>query len=171
MTGVILSIFLGWAGGYRFYKKQYGIGILYLFTGGIFCFGWIFDIFCSIKEISQKNNVKFSKSDKELRFYDIVVRGVTYETKKSNRSRQDLLSYIKDGTQVYIEKYIYSDLPALSVNESISGEDIGSIPAEITSEIYATFSNPTFIVTKFVKYGGKNGKNYGCKIDFIVKES
>ena len=170
MTGLILSVFLGWAGGYRFYKKQYGMGILYFFTCGLFCFGWIFDIFCSIKELVTKKMSEVPIKDKELRFYDITVRGVVYETKKSNRSRQDVLSNLTDGTQVYIEKYIYSGAPALSVNESISGEDIGAIPAEITSEIFATFSNPTFIVTKFIIYGGKNGKNYGCKVDFIVKE-
>lgn len=171
MTGIILAVFLGWAGGYRFYKKQYGLGFLYLFTGGLCCFGWLFDIYCSLKDVSSKNNNQKLNSKKELRFYDIVVRGVIYETKKSNRSRQDLLSNLKDGTQVYIEKYIYSGAPALSVNESITGEDIGALPAEITAEIYDTFSNPTFIVTKFVKYGGENGNNYGCKVDFIVKES
>ena len=26
MQGIIIALLLGWAGGYRFYKKQYGLG-------------------------------------------------------------------------------------------------------------------------------------------------
>ncbi len=50
MTGILLAIFLGWAGGYRFYKKQYGMGILYLCTFGLFYVGWVIDIVKSVKE-------------------------------------------------------------------------------------------------------------------------
>ena len=44
MTGILLAVFLGWAGGYRFYKGNIGVGILYLFTFGFFGIGWIIDI-------------------------------------------------------------------------------------------------------------------------------
>lgn len=44
MTGLLVAIFLGWAGGYRFYKKQYVLGVIYLFTFGIAWIGWIVDI-------------------------------------------------------------------------------------------------------------------------------
>ena len=50
MTGLIIAIVLGWAGGYRFYKKQVGLGILYLLSGGICGIGWIVDIICAYKE-------------------------------------------------------------------------------------------------------------------------
>lgn len=41
---LLLAIFLGQFGAYRFFKHQYGLGILYLFTGGLFFIGWIVDI-------------------------------------------------------------------------------------------------------------------------------
>ena len=44
MAGLLIAIFLGWFGGYRFYKKQIGLGILYLFTVGLFGIGWLVDI-------------------------------------------------------------------------------------------------------------------------------
>ena len=44
MTGLIIAITLGWAGGYQFYKHKIGMGILYLLTGGLFCIGWVMDI-------------------------------------------------------------------------------------------------------------------------------
>lgn len=50
MTGIIVAVLLGWLGGYRFYKKQYGLGVLYLLTFGLFCIGWIVDIIVAIKE-------------------------------------------------------------------------------------------------------------------------
>lgn len=40
-----LAVFLGWCGAHKFYEGKAGMGILYLFTGGLFCIGWIIDIF------------------------------------------------------------------------------------------------------------------------------
>ena len=52
-TRILIVIFLGPFGVHKFIDKKYGMGILYLFTGGLFGIGWIVDIF---KEISGKNN-------------------------------------------------------------------------------------------------------------------
>ena len=38
-----LCLFLGWIGAHKFYEKKNGMGILYLFTLGLFGIGWIFD--------------------------------------------------------------------------------------------------------------------------------
>ena len=44
-VALILCIFLGPLGIHRFYVGKVGSGILYLFTCGLFCIGWIVDIF------------------------------------------------------------------------------------------------------------------------------
>lgn len=41
---LLLCLFLGIFGVHKFYEEKIGIGILYLFTGGLFCIGWIVDI-------------------------------------------------------------------------------------------------------------------------------
>lgn len=41
---VILALFFGCIGAHRFYTGRVGLGILYLFTCGLFCFGWIIDV-------------------------------------------------------------------------------------------------------------------------------
>lgn len=52
-TRILIVIFLGPFGVHKFIDKKYGMGILYLFTGGLFGIGWIVDIF---KEVFEKNN-------------------------------------------------------------------------------------------------------------------
>ena len=41
---LLLCIFLGVYGAHKFYEEKYGLGILYLFTAGLFLIGWIIDI-------------------------------------------------------------------------------------------------------------------------------
>lgn len=53
---LLLTILFGWLGYYRFHKKQYGMGILYLITGGLFCIGWFYDIFKAATEKDTKSN-------------------------------------------------------------------------------------------------------------------
>lgn len=43
-TALILCIVLGMVGAHHFYVGRIGMGILYLFTGGLFFIGWIADI-------------------------------------------------------------------------------------------------------------------------------
>lgn len=40
----LLCFFLGGLGAHKFYEGRVGMGILYLFTGGLFGIGWICDI-------------------------------------------------------------------------------------------------------------------------------
>lgn len=39
----LLCLFLGYLGAHKFYEGKIGMGILYLFTLGIFGFGWVID--------------------------------------------------------------------------------------------------------------------------------
>lgn len=43
-VALILCIFLGYLGAHKFYEGKIGMGILYLFTGGLFIVGVIIDI-------------------------------------------------------------------------------------------------------------------------------
>lgn len=43
-VALLLCIFLGYFGAHKFYEGKAGMGILYLFTMGLFGIGWIVDI-------------------------------------------------------------------------------------------------------------------------------
>lgn len=55
---ILIVVFLGWLGIHKFIDGNYKIGILYLFTFGLFGIGWTIDI---IKEIT-RNNCSIGKS-------------------------------------------------------------------------------------------------------------
>ncbi len=56
----ILLTFFGFCGFHRMYQGKWFTGFLYLFTGGFFLIGWIYD-FCTLNEqISEKNSRRFS---------------------------------------------------------------------------------------------------------------
>lgn len=70
MTGLLIAIFLGWAGGYRFYKKQPVWGVIYLFTFGIAWLGWIVDIVIALNEYMKSRHtapVPAAVSEPEIR--------------------------------------------------------------------------------------------------------
>lgn len=43
-TILLCTILGGWFGLHKYMRKQIGMGILYTFTAGLFCIGWIVDI-------------------------------------------------------------------------------------------------------------------------------
>lgn len=42
-VALLLCIFLGWLGAHKFYEGKIGMGVLYLFTWGLFGIGWFID--------------------------------------------------------------------------------------------------------------------------------
>ncbi len=44
-VALLLCIFLGFFGAHKFYEGKAGMGILYIFTGGLFCIGVVIDFF------------------------------------------------------------------------------------------------------------------------------
>lgn len=41
---LVLCIFLGFLGAHKFYEGKGGLGLLYIFTCGLFFIGWLYDI-------------------------------------------------------------------------------------------------------------------------------
>lgn len=60
LVALLLCIFLGGLGIHRFYLGYTGMGLLYLFTGGIFGIGWFIDIILLIIDgLTPKGQAEF----------------------------------------------------------------------------------------------------------------
>lgn len=57
LTEVLLCVFLGWAGIHKFYQKKKKMGLVYLFTFGLFCIGWWSDVIRMIMAYVGKKNI------------------------------------------------------------------------------------------------------------------
>ena len=44
LVAFLLCLFLGYLGVHRFYAGKIGTGLIYFFTGGFFCIGWLIDL-------------------------------------------------------------------------------------------------------------------------------
>ena len=54
-TAYLLCFFLGYLGAHKFYLGKVGMGILYLFTFGIFGIGWFLDAFTLGNQVDMYN--------------------------------------------------------------------------------------------------------------------
>lgn len=69
MDKFLITLFFGWAGVHKFMDKKIGIGLLYLFTFGVFGIGWIVDIAISLSQIPPKKNTKETNTPYTDSFY------------------------------------------------------------------------------------------------------
>ena len=62
---LILAWFLGYFGAHKFYRKKYGMGVLYIFTFGLFVIGWLGDaISLTLQYFSGKKGRTIGKAQK-----------------------------------------------------------------------------------------------------------
>lgn len=54
-TAYLLWFFFGLIGIHKFYLGKTGMGILYIFTAGLFSIGWIVDLFILGKQVDKYN--------------------------------------------------------------------------------------------------------------------
>lgn len=136
MTGLLIAIFLGWLGGYRFYKRQPLMGFIYLLTFGLFGIGWVIDIFSALKAMPPKQ--KHSPFSLE-----IDIRGAFAECKKDpNIKRKTVISGIEIGTILGVEVAYYEGAPYYQLLAP-SGLDIGAFPSDVSRTLLREYPNCT----------------------------
>ncbi|WP_235777760.1 TM2 domain-containing protein [Clostridium culturomicium] len=89
-----LCLILGMFGAHKFYEKKAGMGVLYLFTFGIFGFGWMFDV---IKLFV----VAFIYTEDKRREYEIKEKKKSEEQLKKS---QEYLQQVNAKKQVIDER-------------------------------------------------------------------
>ena len=171
IVGLLFAIFLGWCGGYRFYKKQFLLGIIYLFTFGLFGIGWIVDIILSAINCVSDNStliVTVPSSGVLVATLNTKVVGVTFPTTQGPyETRQEALESIRNGDTLSLEYYEYKGSPAFRVVLNRSKTDIGNLRAELSSELYKKYKNCIFKIVNWEITGGYD-KTYGCNIKIEI---
>lgn len=143
MTGLLLAIFLGWAGGYRFYKGQKGLGVLYLLTFGICGIGWMIDVILAI--------IAFVKSQQpKTMVIQCQIMGAWAECNKDPQTkRPDIVMALQPGAQLVLEKSTYQGAPFYQVCIP-GGLDIGALPSKISKDLLRNYEGAHFdcVLTK-----------------------
>lgn len=135
MSGLLIAIFLGWLGGYRFYKKQTGLGVVYLLTGGLFGIGWLVDIIIAAKNMKSPSSHSIT--------LQIEIKGAFAECKKDpNIKRWAVINGLPIGTVLNVETAYYEGAPFFQLLAP-SGLDIGAFPSEVSADIRSNYPNAT----------------------------
>lgn len=96
MSKFLITLFFGWSGAHKFMEKKIGVGILYLFTFGLFGVGWIVDSVHAYRDIS-----KSAPSDSNP--IELSVAG-TYYRKDNIASILNKNRLYNSGDDIFIEK-------------------------------------------------------------------
>lgn len=147
MTGLVLAILLGWAGGYRFYKKQTGLGILYLLTVGLCGIGWIVDII--VAALEYKKQKEYDNRPKCMIF---EVAGMNYYTENVMSIAKEKRNYKKTDAELVaagkLREFRHSFPTTATLLEEptnqydknaimvmADGVQIGHVPANLCSQV------------------------------------
>lgn len=155
----IITLLFGWLGVHKFIQKKYVLGILYLFTFGLFGIGWFIDIIISFARMlngeqqtpaTQETNI-FSdeceaSSKRLIKSFDTVIVGTFAKSSKyPDEKREDQIFRIKKNSKLELEFWRYKGDPAYYVCDC--GSDVGCIRAGLAKIIYDEYRDCKFDVT------------------------
>ena len=85
----ILLTFLGYLGIHRFYLGKWITGLLYMFTGGLFLLGWLYDLWTLNEQVSERNAELLALIPGRNLFVSDIAND-TYTKQDSSRRRKSL---------------------------------------------------------------------------------
>lgn len=132
-VALILCIFLGYFGIHNFYVKKNKMGILYLFTIGLFGIGWIVDIVLICTDKFKDGDGFYITSQKELP-NSILYSENGSDTKPtiSNKAKNGIII----GVAAVCGISVCSSLANSNDTETAENQDTTTILIETTTEIY-----------------------------------
>lgn len=140
MKGILIAVFLGAFGGYRFYKRQPALGFLYMFTLGLVGIGWAIDIIQAVyKYVRNKRHPEPVKLPDSLTIKGCEIAGAFADCKKDpSFKRFGVVATLPVGTVLSVETAYYEGKPYFLVCAP-SGLDIGAFPAPLSAELKANY--------------------------------
>lgn len=154
-TKFFITFFFGIFGVHKFIEKKYAIGFLYLFTCGLFGFGWLYDCVITLTSkdkisqspISHTNNNAYSPYEKQL-----AIDSINMYTKDYNRILADVQCGFKN-LDPYLSRYrilleIYNDMEKLNstYNLNLLKYDSKALYDTLNTELLKFINNKILIV-------------------------
>lgn len=181
MNDFIITLLFGWLGIHKFMQKKYGLGILYLFTLGLFGIGWLIDAITAFTRMTagkkktpetQKPNAFSGEgvqiSSKQLiKSFDTVIVGTFAKCDLDPESkREDLIFCVKPNWELYLKYWEYKGEPAYYVMHP-NGTDLGNVRARLAKILRDEYNDCEFKVIATSKgYDNKNDcLTYNIRID------
>ena len=96
-----VTILGGWFGLHKFMNKEIGMGVLYLFTAGLFCIGWIVDSIKAIKEYLDTKGGSTKKSMMPKEALDMISNGSVARIEPDT----DIPVMLSKGEELYYVEY------------------------------------------------------------------
>jgi len=113
-TAYLLWLFLGLLGAHKFYLGKTGLGVLYMFTAGLFFIGWIIDLFTLGRQVDQYNSnppaqQSTGRPPEKLESDSAKHVFIDYEDVKESYSSRliEIKRVYKKGGETYIDAYCY----------------------------------------------------------------
>lgn len=156
MKDFVITLFLGWLGVHRFMQKKYGTGILWLCTGGLFCFGWIVDSITAFVKMFDKNQEGTNEGigDKPERFiksFNTVIVGTFAKCSiDTNEDRESLICRVKPEQELSLQYWEYKGEPAYYVLHP-NGLDLGTVRAGLAKILHDEYGDCKLKVTAISK--------------------
>ena len=172
MSKFLITLFFGWSGAHKFMESKIGVGILYLFTFGLFGVGWIVDSVHAYRDISKSapsdsNSIELSVAGTYYRKDNIA--SILNKNRLYNSGDGVFIEKAKENKRIY--KYNRRKTNAVLVPEPTNEHDhnaikvvidnvhVGYIPADQCIEIKKIMSKISNIIAEI--YGG-DYKYHSC---------
>jgi TM2 domain-containing membrane protein YozV len=113
-TAYLLWFFLGFWGVHKFYLNKTGIGVLYMFTGGLLGIGWLIDLFTLGKQVDTYNQWIYPLAPADSPPRRDIIRPTIPSKSPKHRKRK---AVIPPGTKIL--RIVYKDAAGVVTNRDI----------------------------------------------------
>lgn len=177
---LIITIFGGAIGLHKFLKGDIKMGLIYLFTGGLFGIGVIMDVINLLKD-KPKQPIQYTQQQQQQQSYNnypptadpAIIRdfhskvvGVSFNNDDGS-SRQEIIRNSIIDEDLYFKPMFTAEYPNAIGVFNHRGQQLGHLTDKLASEIKTMYPQ-NIIAAKLCNITGGNGYPYGANLHILI---